>query len=124
MLRWRSFSGWGRDCDAIIFDLEGSQYLVYKWQQPFATEVTQNEQPKIVDAPLTLIFRKRQWLYSLHLGQNRLPVCWLWIAPTMSPFNYPTYKTKNRWCSVDANFNVLSSQYLLPLIIAFMIVWT
>jgi hypothetical protein len=27
---WRSFSGWGREHDGIIFDLEGSEYLVYE----------------------------------------------------------------------------------------------
>jgi len=41
-------------------DLEGSQYLVYEWLQPFATEVTEDAQPKIVDAQLTLIFRMGQ----------------------------------------------------------------
>jgi len=30
--------------------LEGSQYLIYEWLHPFATEVTQDAQPKIVDA--------------------------------------------------------------------------
>jgi len=55
MLCWRSFPGWGREHDAIIFDLEGSQYLIDEWLQPFATEVTQDGQPKIVDTPLTLI---------------------------------------------------------------------
>jgi len=36
-LRWRSLSGWGREPDTIIFDLEGSQYFVYEWQQPIGT---------------------------------------------------------------------------------------
>jgi len=60
MLCRRSFSAWGGEHDAIIFDLEGSQYLVYKWLQPFATEVTQDAQPKIVDSPLMLIVRMGQ----------------------------------------------------------------
>jgi len=44
----------------MIFDLEGSQYLVYEWLQPFATEFTQDAHPRIVDALLTLIFRMGQ----------------------------------------------------------------
>jgi len=44
----------------MIFDSEGSQYLVDEWLQPITTEVTQNAQPKIVDAPLTLNFRLGQ----------------------------------------------------------------
>jgi len=60
MLRWRSFSGWGIEHDAIVFALEGSQYLVYEWLQPIATEVTQDAQQTIIDAPLTHIFRMRQ----------------------------------------------------------------
>jgi len=36
-LRWRSFSGWDREPDTIIFDLECSQYFVYEWLQPIGT---------------------------------------------------------------------------------------
>ena len=36
-LRWRSFSGWVREHDTIIFDLEGSKYFVYEWLQPTGT---------------------------------------------------------------------------------------
>jgi len=46
------------------------------------------------------------------------------LAPATSPFNYRTYKTKKRWRSVDAHFNILSSQDLLPWIIALMNIWT
>jgi len=36
---------------------------------------------------------------------------------TKSLVNYRTFKTTNRWRSVDAHFNVLSIQHLLPSII-------
>jgi len=36
-LCWRSFSGWGREPDTNIFDLEGSQYFFYEWLQPIGT---------------------------------------------------------------------------------------
>jgi hypothetical protein len=43
-----------------MFDFEGSQYLIYEWQQPIVTEVTQDAQPKILDTLLKLIFRMGQ----------------------------------------------------------------
>jgi len=36
-LHSHSISGCERKCDAIIFDLEGSQYLLYEWLQPITT---------------------------------------------------------------------------------------
>jgi hypothetical protein len=47
----------GREHNAIIVDLNGSQYLIYEWLQPIASEVTQDAQRKIIDALLMLIFR-------------------------------------------------------------------
>jgi len=57
-----------------------------------------------VDAPLTLIFTMGQWPCGLLFCPKRLPACWVWIAPTTSPFKYHTYKTQNRGCSIDAHF--------------------
>ena len=73
---------------------------------------------------LMRIFRMGQWPYGSLFCQEGLPICWLWIALTTSPFNYLTYNTQNPWRSIDAHFNVVSSQDLLPLIIAFMNIWT
>jgi len=36
-LHWRSMSGWGREPDVVMFDSEGSQYLVYESLQAIAT---------------------------------------------------------------------------------------
>jgi len=124
MLHWRSFSGWGSEHDNIIFGLEGSQYLVYEWLQPFATEITQNAQPTTVDALLTLISSLGQWQYSLLFCQEWLRVCWIRIAATTSPSNYPTKNSNHRWSSVDAHFDILFCQDLLPIMIVFMIIWT
>ena len=99
-----SFSGWDRKRVRIVLILKGSQCLVYEWLQLITTGVTQDEQPKIVDAPWTLISRMGQWQCSILFCQGRLSLSWLWIAATRSHFNYLTYKTKNRWRSVDAHF--------------------
>jgi len=48
----------------------------------------------------------------------------LCISATKSLFNYHTYMTKNRWPSIDAHFDVVSIQNLLPSIIEFVIIWT
>ena len=53
-----------------------------------------------------------------------LPIQWLCITATKSFCNYLTYKTTNCWHSVDAAFNVLSSQNLLPSIIVFIMMRT
>jgi hypothetical protein len=58
--RGRSFSGYGREPDTMIFELQGSQYKVYEWLQPIGTWVTQDALQKIVDALLTLIFSMGQ----------------------------------------------------------------
>jgi hypothetical protein len=99
MLHWRSFSGCGREPGIIIFDLEGIQYLVYKWMQPIGTWVIQAAQPKVVEAALKLIFRMGQWSCRWLCCQKTRPVGLLQLVPTTSPFNYCTYKTENHWRS-------------------------
>jgi hypothetical protein len=55
-LRWRSFSWWGREGIAICFAYKGSQKFLYDWLQHIGGVISQDAWPKIVDAPLTLIF--------------------------------------------------------------------
>ena len=43
---------------------------------------------------------------------------------TKSLYKYLAYKTKNCWHSIDAPFNIVSSQYLLPSVIVWAIIWT
>jgi len=43
---------------------------------------------------------------------------------TNSVCNYLLTRQDNRWRSIDAHFNVLSSQNLLPSILVFIIIWT
>jgi len=78
--------------------------------------ITNDERPKIFDAPLMPIFikghRACRWPFSL----KRRPILWLYIGTTISLLNYPTYKTKNRWRTVDAEFqNGSGSVSLAPL---------
>jgi len=62
-LHWRLFSAWGRENVAVVFAIEGSQYMIYGCLQLIATSVTQDANPENIDAPLMLIFRMGQWPY-------------------------------------------------------------
>jgi hypothetical protein len=171
-LHWYSVSEWGSDRVVYCFAKEGCQYVGYGKQWPGHVSITIHTRLKIIDAPLTLIFRMGLWPCCSLFCQRRLPVRSLWKAAARLLFNYHTYKTKNcwysidayfrmgqwpccslfcqrrlpvrslwkatarslfnnhtsktnnRWRSVDTHFNVLCIQDLLPLIIAFIIIWT
>jgi len=55
-LRWRSFSWWGMEGIAISFAYKGSHKFLYDWIHAIGGDISQDAWPKIVDAPLTLIF--------------------------------------------------------------------
>jgi len=111
-LRWRSVSWWGNVCVLRYFNWKGCLDFVYELWPHCYTSITQGLAPIILDTPLTLIFRMGQYLVYEWLQpivtlfwQGRLPFHRLWIAVTRSHLNYRTYKTKNRWCSVDTDFH-------------------
>jgi len=124
MLRWRSFSGRSREHVAIIFASGGCQYLIHGCFQPIATGVTQDGKQTIIDAPLTLIRRIEQWPCRCLCCLYWLPVCPLYTTATKSLYNYCTYKINNCWRSIDPHYKVVCIHNLLPLIIAFIVVWT
>ena len=70
--------------------------------------------PTIVDAPLTLIFKMGQRWYHILFCLSRRPEIHLWLSATYLRCDYPGHRTKNYWHSIDAHFNLLCRQYLLP----------
>ena len=60
MLRWHTYSEWGRECVALSVAWKASQYHIYEWPQPIATQISNDARPNIIDTPLTLIFRMGQ----------------------------------------------------------------
>jgi len=64
-LHWRSFSWWGRETFTVSFAYTGSQYFIYNYLQPIAPQITQDTWSRIVDAPLTLIFKMGQGAFHL-----------------------------------------------------------
>jgi len=122
-LRWRSVSGCGRETVAVGFGSKGCQYLINGCLQPIGTWITQDAKLKFVNAPLTIILRMRWWpcCYLLHLWKLQIRL-W-WMTTTKSLVNYRTYKTTNRWRTVDAHCNILSIQHLQRSIIVFIMIW-
>jgi len=59
-LCWSSLSRWGRERVALSFAYKASHYLITKWVQPIATQITHDARLKIVDVPLTIIL---PWKY-------------------------------------------------------------
>jgi len=80
------------------------------------TLITNGERAKIVDAPLMPILIQGHGACCYLFSVSSRPILWLYIGTTISLWNYPTYKTKNRWCSVDTQIqNGAGSVRLTPL---------
>jgi hypothetical protein len=58
--RRRLVSVWGREHFAIPFAYKSGLYLISECLHPFATQIAHNAWLKIIDTPLTLIFRMGQ----------------------------------------------------------------
>jgi len=104
MLHWPSVSGWGRERVAIVFASKSSQYLTYGWLKPIASEITHDAKPKIVDIPLTLIFRIGQGACCYSFCIWRQPEPHWWVIATNHDLRYPRCKAKIHWGSIDAHF--------------------
>ena len=103
-LSWRSFSWLGRERVAIFLAYTGGQCFQYASKRPNLWSITWLTRPKIVDAPLTLIFKIGQGACSLLFGLEWRPILSICIKMAMSLINYRTYMTKNHWLTVDAQF--------------------
>ena len=67
--RWRSFSEVGSDRTAYLVADKGWQYAAYNSLQLFTTQMTNDAIPKIIHAPLMLIFGRGQLPYRIHFCQ-------------------------------------------------------
>jgi len=101
-LCWRSFSGWGNIYDMHCCSGKGRHSIVYESLPQSNTWISQDARPKIVHAPLTLIFRIGQGAYRYWFCPWRRPIHHFWLFATNCQIDYPRCKTKNRWHSVDA----------------------
>ena len=115
-LRWPSSSWWGREGIAICCAYKGSQKCHYDWLQPIGGVISQDAWPKIVDAPLTLIFMMGQGGYCYLFCLPRWPKIPLWLTTTYRRCDLPGRITKNCWRSVDAHFTMAVSTIWIHLI--------
>ena len=103
-LRWCSLWKWGSKGIAVCSANTSGQKVVYDWLQPISGVITQDARPKIIDAPLTLIFMNGLGVFRFLFELQRLPILRLWQRTTCRPQDYPKYTNNNCWCSVDAHF--------------------
>jgi len=75
-LRWRSFWRWGRECVAFCFAYSGCQHIDYVYSLPSRVFITWHIGPKIVKAPLTIIFKTGQGACFLLFCLKRTPIDW------------------------------------------------
>jgi len=115
-LHWRSFSWWGREYFTFSFAYKGSQYFVYDYVQPIVHKITHETWPRIIDAPLTLIFRMGQGPCYFLLCLYVQPILRLWLRATYRPADYPRYMTKNCSRSIDTHFHDGAWSVLLSLL--------
>jgi len=94
-LRWRSFSGLGREDITVDFASKGCQYLIDGYLQPIGTLITQDAKLTMVDAALTLILRMRQAECRGSFSQRRLPLSDKWISANNRKINNTRWKDKN-----------------------------
>jgi len=67
-LCWYSFSWWGNEDSVHWFGCKGRHYMLYELLPQSDSHIAQGTRPRIVDAPLTLIFRMGQGVCRLWFG--------------------------------------------------------
>ena len=112
-LHWHSFSGWVMKRVDKVFATEGGQYFMYGCLQLIASRITHDVRTKIVDPPLTLSFRMGQGARSYWFYHYKRPKPDLWMFASNHHLDYPRWKTKNRWHSIDAFQNRAGNLSLL-----------
>lgn len=93
------------------------QNVVYRQLQAHHTLFKNDENPKLIDSLLLTIMKMAHGAYRFLLCLWRRPILSVCIAITKSLLNYPTYKTKNNWHSVDAHFQNGVERVSLPLLL-------
>jgi len=127
--RWRSGDTHSQHRAATVWlslsPIKAADMLIMDNSKQIASQTTYLQRPKIVDAPLTLIFSLGLLTCQFLLCLKRLAIRRLWITVSISPPKPLTYKTKYCWRSVDSHFQhgaVTVSLSLLPIKAAYTLV--
>jgi len=91
-------------CNSVILNVfvhKTSQNFIYRYQWLAHTLINHPARPKIVDTPLTLIFRmgQRECFFLFWVGIRPIPH--LWSFASNRHLDYSWCKTKNHWHAID-----------------------
>jgi hypothetical protein len=124
MLCWCSSPRLGREHVTMVFATEGSRYLLYRCLQPIAAKVLHDAKPKLIETTLMLIITMGQWRCRFLFCVKRLPIHRSCTTVTKSLLKCQTFKIKSHCYSIYPYFSELSTQYLPPSMIGFIIIST
>jgi len=86
-----------------IFAYQGVQSSSYVLEYPCDVLISKYAWPRIVDDPLTLIFRMRQGECRCSFGPWRLPISHSWMSATNQNLHHPRCKAQYPWRCVDTH---------------------
>jgi len=89
---------------------------MYSHEKPHRTFINHDARRKIVDSPLTLIVMIRHGACHVLFRLSWRPILSVCIKTAKSVINYLPYKTKNRWHSVDMQFQKQAGSVSLSLL--------
>jgi len=110
---WCTYSWWGRERLAWFFAYEVWLHFHDVYSIPNHIVISWLTGPKIIEALLTIIFKMGQGVSCFVFWLWRVAKLTLCVFVTKSHFNFPTYRTKNCWRSVDAHFQDGAGSILL-----------
>ena len=93
------------------------QNSIYRQLLPSRVSINHHARSTSVDAALTLIFKIGQGVCHCLFGLQRRPIICICITKNKSLYNYLTYKTENRWYSIDAYFQNGAASVSLSLLL-------
>jgi len=85
----------------LCFYLQNDLDNVYRQQLPHRALINHDKRQKIDDAPLTLTFMMGQGACHFVLFLHRDPIVHSWMSATYCFTDYPGWKTKIHWYSID-----------------------
>jgi len=102
ILHWQWFLGGCSDIVTSNFAYKDCQYDDSACMQLHSLWIVQDAKPKMVDAPLMLIFKRWLQYHGWPLYQYRRLILWLWLNAVAQPSCNLRCKSRNLWRSVDA----------------------
>ena len=83
-LHWHSYLGGRSDVVDEVYTQNGSPHIDYGFMLSHSGLIIEDARAKIIDAPLTLIFKRLEWCRHYHLCPQWQPILWSCVTATMS----------------------------------------